>query len=79
MHIDVHVAEEHLRGIPFKRYSSVLGDLIGQGFNPDDWDIRQGPLTTVTVDDRIDGDDVDEILTMVMSLTDEVGIDGFFG
>jgi hypothetical protein len=79
MRIVVHVADEHLRGVPFQRYSSVLGNLIGEGHNPDDWDIVPGAVTAVSIDGQMDGDDVDEILSMAKEITDDYGMDGFFG
>ena len=38
MQVVVHVADEHLRGIPFNRYSSVLDNLLGELFHESDYE-----------------------------------------
>jgi hypothetical protein len=78
MKIIVHVGDKHLRGVPFERYSSVLGNLIGEGHQPDECDIVPGQKTKVMIDGRTKGEDVAEILSMAKEITDKHGMDGFF-
>ena len=78
MHIVVHVAEERLHGVSFQRYSSVLGNLIDEGHNPDECNIVPGAETTVTIDGRTKGEDVAEILSMAKEIALSDFVDGLF-
>ena len=78
MRVVVHVAEEHLRGVPFKRYAAVLGNIIGEGFNPDEHDVLPSAKTTVSIDGRKKGEDVAEIRAMAREITLPDRMDGYF-
>jgi hypothetical protein len=70
MRIVVHVAAEHLRGFSFDRYSAVLGNLIDEGHQPDNCEIVPGAITAVSIDSRMEGEAVDEILLMAKEIAD---------
>ncbi len=79
MHVRVQVSPEVLRGVAFKEYDAVLGNLIGEGFMPDDWSITLGDKTEVLVDGDPDCPAAREISAMAEEITDPEVMDGYFG
>ena len=79
MRIVVHVAEEHLRGVPFKRYADVLRGLMDFTYSPDKIDILPGAKTTVTVDGEPRSKLVADVLGHVREITTPDFVDRLFG
>jgi hypothetical protein len=61
-HVVIRVADEFLRGIPFRRCTSVPRNRIEEAFTPRDVVILPGAATALSVDGRMEGDDMAEML-----------------
>ena len=56
----------------------MLGNLIGEANMPDDVKILPGGVTAVSIDGRMEGDDVAEMLGHAREITEPDGVDGLF-
>jgi hypothetical protein len=83
MKITIRVSNGDLRGVAFKRYPSVLGNLIGETYSYsldiDDIDISKGLRTIVAFDGRASkSEEAADILDMARTITDRKVRDGYF-
>ena len=79
MTVVVRVCEADLRGVPFREYAAVLGNLIGEMYAPDDTAITPGERTGVLLVDPDGSVDPGDVLDMARDITTPEFRDGIFG
>jgi hypothetical protein len=68
MTVIVHVNPADLRGVPFDRYASVLGNLVGESYPWSGWEVLPGDRTEVVVLDSDGSVDADKVLKEVLKM-----------
>ena len=74
----VSVTAAELRGVPFRRYATVLHNLIGESQMYDDIDISIADRAEALVDGRTDTDEARDLLALAQEITRPACIDGYF-